>query len=72
MNEHEKTILDMLRHFWYMKGYISDQEMERHLRQFMQGKNPFLQFREEWEANPNMDRHVSFDSPWWTWKLAHD
>lgn len=70
MNQDEKDILEMLRHYWYRKEYIPDKMMEKALTQLWLGKNPFLQLREHFEKNYYDD--ISWELSIWSIKLEND
>jgi len=69
MNEQEIEILDLLRHYWFVKGFITDRMMEKALTDLCCGKNPFLYLKEHFD-------HCFHDISWyaniWSIKLAHD
>ena len=38
----EAQIIDQLRHQWYVRGTITDEQMHQALKDLVDGKNPFL------------------------------
>jgi len=42
MDENVKAILDMIHHYWWVKGIIDADHLAKALRLFRDGNNPFL------------------------------
>lgn len=73
MDAEEIRILDMLRHFWYVKSYIPDKLLEWSLSQFNRGKNPFLgKLGDHLRQDPRAQNGINFQNPIFIIKLEND
>ena len=70
MEKIEEEILDMLRHLWFVKCYITDSEMEKGLCDLMGKRNPFLRLKEKLKQR-HID-NISFDSNICDTQLSND
>jgi len=73
MNEKERQILDMLRHFWYVKSYIPDNLMCWSLVELQSGRNPFLgKLGDHLRNDPRASKGIDFNNPLFGYKLEND
>ena len=70
MNDQEIQILDILQHFWFVKSYLTHEEMQKCLCQLMVRRNPFLTLKKEWEKR--YADCVNFDAEIFFYKLEND
>lgn len=70
MDKIEEEILDMLRHLWFVKSYITDCELEKALCDLMGKRNPFLRLKDKLKTK-HLD-NISFNSDIWNFKLPND